>query len=61
MACGLGEQIEKEMDYMLDSKRGVVQHSHKLDKRQKNRTERRRAKRDVECQPLYRKFKGWEW
>lgn len=28
-------------------------------KRLKNRTERRRARRDPECQPLYGKYRGY--
>lgn len=30
-------------------------------KRMKARLERHRANRDPECQPFYRKNKGWEW
>lgn len=40
------------------SKRSNMYHS--LLKRQKARAERRRAKADPECQPAYRKYKGWE-
>jgi hypothetical protein len=61
MAYGLGDQIERRLDYDIDSKRGVVQHSHKWDKVAKHRAERRRAKLDIECMPKYRRYKGWEW
>ena len=61
MAYGLGDQIEKDLDYEFDSKRKLVQHSHKIDKIHKHRAERRRAKQDPECIPKYRKFRGWEW
>lgn len=61
MAYGLGDQIERKLDHVFDSKRGTVRHSHKWDKTAKHRSERRRAKRNVECMPMYRKYKGWEW
>jgi len=61
MALGNGEQIEREFDYMFASKRGVVRHSHKIDKQFKHRKERRRAKLNPECQPWYKRFYGWEW
>ncbi len=34
------EQTERKFDYLFDSKRGVVQHSHKYDKQLKHRQER---------------------
>lgn len=40
------------------SKRANGYHKHL--KRQKVKAERRRAKADPECQPAYRKYKGWE-
>ena len=61
MAVGSGDQIERQLDYDLASKRGLVQHSHKIDKQMKNRKERRRARHDPECQPEYKRFYGWEW
>jgi len=61
MAYGDGDQIEKKFDYEFDSKRGLVQHSHKIDKLFKARKERRRARRDPECVPMYRRYFGWEW
>ena len=61
MSYGKASQIERQYDYVFDSKRGVVQHSHKYDKLTKNRVERHRAKRNPECMPQYRKFDGWEW
>lgn len=60
-AGGRGEQIERELDYLFHSKRKVVQHSHKKHKKRKLRTERRRAKKDPECLPEYRRYNGWEW
>jgi len=61
MAVGNGDQIEKNLDYIFDSKRGIVQHSHKFDKQIKTRKERRRAKQNPECQPEYKRFHGWGW
>lgn len=61
MALGLTQQIERRLDHLLASKRGVVTHSHREDKARKHRAERRRAKREPECQPRYRRFHGWEW
>ena len=33
---------------------------HKFLKRMKNRSERRREKRDAECHPGYGKYSGWQ-
>lgn len=55
------QQIERKLDYAFDSKHGLVKHSHKRDKMQKHRQERRRAKKDPLCLSKYRKYEGWEW
>jgi len=61
MAYGKAMQIEKQLDYDLDSKRRLVQHSHRWDKLIKHRIERRRVKQDIECQPQYNRYDGYEW
>ena len=61
MAIGLQDQIERNIDHEIASKRGIVQHSHKWDKTMKNRRERKRANQDPECTIEYKRFKGWEW
>lgn len=35
--------------------------SHKQGKVLQHRQERRRANRDPECLPLYRRYRGWEY
>jgi len=51
------DQIERRLTRLL----GGTPVSHKWDKVKKHRIERRRAKRNPECIPRYRKYKGWEW
>ena len=53
----LYQQIERHLTRIL----GAKSRSHKWDKQKKHRVERRREKRDPECAPCYRKYKGWEW
>ena len=45
--------IEKADGYSGDS-------YHRFIKKQKRRSERRRAKQNPECAPSYGKYKGWE-
>ena len=62
MSCGLQQQIERSSD--LDcNKRGVKKKSifKAFMKAAKHRAERRRAKRDPEALPRYRRYKGWEY
>ena len=68
MSYGLGEQLEcnmwrfkavcwnpdKPWQKQKTQWRGYF-------KKSKNRSERRRAKLDPECQPLYNKYSGWVW
>lgn len=60
MAYGLGDQIENDLAIMILGKK-AKRVSHKWDKRMKHRSERRRAKRDVECVPAYNRYRGWEF
>ena len=66
MAFGVGEQLEaglfKRTVWNKD-KPWQVQGTawRRYYKTQKARSERRRAKQDPECQPWYKRFKGWEY
>lgn len=60
----LFEQIERKTAKFvatLSKPWGTVKVSHRWDKKKKHRIERRRAKLDPECDPCYRKYKGYEW
>ena len=56
MGVGKTEQIEK----WFRNRSGYIKNGDtKSVKRMKNKLERRRAKRDPECQPQYGKYSGW--
>jgi hypothetical protein len=59
----LFEQIERKMQQLMGKAKPWqnASRSHKWDKQKKHRVERRRARNDLECAPLYRKYKGYEW
>jgi len=59
----LGEQIENELTRMLwaDKPWWHPRRTHRFEKKQKIRLERRRAKKDLDCVPAYRKYNGYEW
>ena len=59
----LTAQIERKLDHLFGVSKpwGEVRFSKKFVKRQKLRVERHRAKIDPECQPLYRRYSGWDW
>ena len=66
MGYGLGEQLEPDMWKQLvwnPDRPWQVQKSmwRRYCKKAKVRRERRRAKLNPECQPWYRRFKGWEF
>jgi hypothetical protein len=54
---GLGEQMENILKRR--SRDGKSKTSARFIKQLKNRTERRRARRNPECDPHYRKYSGW--
>ena len=61
MSLGNPEQIEHHWDR---TKRGGEKRKcayRKANKKDKIRVERRRAKKDPECDPHYRKYMGWEY
>lgn len=67
MSFRLCSQLELELAKRIfwDSKRpwGMRRRSNFRvhEKQAKARVERRRSRLDPECQPLYNKFKGWEY
>lgn len=62
MALGLRDQIENKLTYMMIGMSRIAKtKSHKREKQLKHRSERRRASRDPDCVPAYRKYAGWEW
>lgn len=63
MSYGLCEKIERKMDCRFAGYKpwSRVRHSDKPLRKAKARAERHRVKRNVECQPLYKRFDGWEW
>ncbi len=54
------EQIEHHFDGLRRRHRHNSR-SRRWEKKCKLRKERRRSKRDPQCVPLYRKYKGWEY
>lgn len=59
MGFGDGEQMQNTLKSR--SKSGECKKSQRWLKQQKNRRERRRAKRNPECDPHYRKYSSWYW
>ena len=64
MGFGMGEQLEagfwKQVVWNSDKPWQVQKTTwRKYAKSAKVRRERRRAKRDIECQPEYKRFYGW--
>ena len=63
---GRPQQIEKELDHQAATDWGkkpwgIKKKSHKWEKDQIHRLERRRAKDDPECGAEYRKYDGFDW
>ena len=63
---GRQQQIEREMDHISatdwgEKPWGIKKRSHRYEKNQQHRRERRRAKNDQECGPEYRKYNDYEW
>jgi hypothetical protein len=48
------------MTAQADGRRGRARGYHQYLKKQKAKVERRRAKKDPECVPMYGKYLGWE-
>lgn len=63
MSIGHCDQIERSIQTVFCKPHpwSTVKNSHKWDKAMKHKRERQRAKVDPECQPEYRRFKGWEF
>jgi len=58
MSIGLTEQIER----LFKNRSGYVKNGDtKFIKKAKHKKERQRAKKDLECQPCYRKYSGWQY
>jgi hypothetical protein len=66
MGIGLGEQIERRLTHEIVSHFGdrpwaENRVSKKWSKIKKLRRERRRGARNPQCQPEYRRYRGYEW